>query len=59
MFSVDAPRGADGQPLVAPDVWATFPPAAQAVIVALAQQVVALTAEVRELKARLGQNSSN
>lgn len=59
MFSVDAPRGVDGQPLVPADVWTTFPAAAQAVIVALAQQVVALAAEVRELKARLGQNSSN
>ena len=59
MFSVDAPAGADGQPLVAPDVWATFPPAAQAVIVALAQRIVALEGEVRDLTARLGQNSSN
>src|SRR6266542_96596 len=40
MFSVEVPRGPDGQ-LVVP------------------QQVVALAAEVRELKARLGQNSSN
>jgi transposase len=62
MFTVDVPRGADGQPLVPADLWATFPPAAQAVIVALAhqaQRVVALEAEVRELKARLGLNSSN
>jgi len=59
MFSVDAPQLADGQPLVPADVWATFPPAAQAVIVALVQQVVALTAEVRDLKARLGQHSGN
>ena len=56
---MDVPLGSDGQPLVPAEVWATFPPAAQAVIVALAQQVVALTAEVRELRARLGQNSSN
>ncbi len=59
MFSVDAPQGADGHALVPPEVWATFPPAAQAVILALAQQVVALAAEVRDLKVRLGQNSSN
>ena len=59
MFSVDVPRGMDGQPLVPGDVWATFPPAAQAVIVALAHQVAALTARVRELETRLGQDSSN
>ena len=59
MFSVDVPRGADGQPLVPADLWVTFPPAAQAVIVALAQRVLALEAEVRELRARLEQNSSN
>src|SRR5438093_4350007 len=59
MCTVDAPAGTDGLPLVPDEVWATFPPAARAVIVALAQQVVTLTAEVRDLKARLGQNSSN
>jgi transposase len=59
MFRVDMPRGADGQPLVPADLWVTFPPAAQAVIVALAQRVVTLEAEVRELRARLEQNSSN
>ncbi len=69
MFSVDpldVPRGSDGQPLVPAALWATFPPAAQAIIVALAgqvqqqaQRVVALEAEVRELRARLGQTSSN
>jgi hypothetical protein len=62
MFSVDVPLGADGQPLVPADVWATFPPAAQAVIAALAHQVrrvVALEGEVRDLRARLGRNSSN
>src|SRR5438094_6574656 len=59
MFSVDVPRGADGQVLVPEAVWVTWPPDAQAVIVALAQQVVALAAEVRDLKARLGQNSTN
>jgi transposase len=59
MFSVDVPLGTDGQPLVPADLWTTFPPAAQVVIVALAQRVAALEAEVRDLKARLGQNSSN
>src|SRR5688500_20209053 len=59
MFSVDAPQGADGQPLVPADLWVTFPLAAQAVIVALAQRVLVLEGEVRDLKARLGQTSSN
>jgi transposase len=59
MFSVDVPRGADGQPVVSEAVWAGFAPDAQAVIIVLAQQVVALAAEVRDLKARLGQNSTN
>jgi transposase len=70
MFSVDAPRGADDQPLDQPlvpaELWATFPPAAQALIVALAAEVAtlrvanaALTTRVRALEARLGQNSSN
>src|SRR6185369_17578437 len=59
MFSVDAPLGTDGQPLLPADIWQGLEPAVQAVIVALAQQVAALTAEVRDLKARLGQNSSN
>ena len=59
MSSVEAPRGVDGQLLVPESVWVTWPPDAQAVIVALAQQVVALAAEVRDLKARLGQNSTN
>lgn len=66
MFSVDAPQGADGRPLVPDEIWATFPAAAQAVIVALATEVAtlraahaALTAEVHALKARLRQNSSN
>jgi transposase len=44
---------------VPPEVWATFPPAAQAVVVALAQRVTALETEVRALTARLGQNSTN
>src|SRR5438128_12377596 len=59
MFSVDVPRGADGQVLMPEAVWGTWPPEAQAVIVALAQRVVALEAEVRDLQARLGQNSTN
>jgi len=59
MFSVDAPRGADGEPVVSATQWAGFAPDAQAVISALTQQVVALTAEVRALAARLGQNSTN
>ena len=69
MFIVDVPRGADGPPLVADDVWQATPVAAQAVIVALAplaavvpqlvHQVKVLQAQVRELEARLGQNSSN
>jgi transposase len=70
MFSVDAPLaapvGVDGQPLLPPDIWQGLPPAARAVIIALAAKVAALwaangalTAEVRELKARLGRDSSN
>jgi transposase len=59
MPSLDVPSGADGGPLVPAEVWATFPPAAQAVMVALAQRVSALEAEVRALTARLGQNSTN
>jgi transposase len=69
MFSVDAPRTADGQPVLAAEVWATTPLAAQGLIVALldvAQQVTVLAVantrlegRVRDLEARLGQNSSN
>jgi transposase len=59
MFSMDVPLGADGQPLAPAELWVTFPPAAQAVIGALAQRVLALEAEVRDLKARLGQHSTN
>src|SRR5437016_5507139 len=69
MFSVDVPRGPDGQPLLAEDVWQATPAAAQAVIVALAplatlvpqlvQQVEVLQARMRGLEARLGQNSFN
>lgn len=56
---MDVPLDADGQPLVPADLWGTFPPAAQAIIVALAHRVVALEAEVRDLKAQLGQTSAN
>ena len=56
---MEVPRGADGQVLVPEAVWATWPPEAQAVIVALAQQVVALAAQVRDLQARVGQHSAN
>ena len=41
------------------EVWATFPLAAQAVIVALAQRVRVLEAQVQTLTVRLGQNSTN
>ncbi|MBI3970037.1 MAG: IS66 family transposase zinc-finger binding domain-containing protein, partial [Chloroflexi bacterium] len=63
---MDVPRGADGSPLLPEDIWQGLPPAAQAVLVALADEVAAvraanaaLAAEVRDLQARLGQNSSN
>jgi hypothetical protein len=56
---MDVPRRADGQVQVPAEFWVTFLPAAQAIIVALAQRVVALEAEVRALKARVGQNSTN
>jgi len=66
---MDVPCGLDGQPLLTPDVWQGTPAAAQAVIVLLAplatvvpqlmHQVEGLHARVRELEARLGQNSSN
>ncbi len=69
MFSMEVPRGQDGQPLLTPDVWQAAPVGAQALIVALAplaavvprlvKQVEALQGRVRELEARLGQNSSN
>ena len=62
MFSVEAPRGADGQLLVPEEEWVTWPPAAQALISAwapLVGEVVALRERVRTLEARLGQNSSN
>jgi transposase len=59
MFTVDVPCGADGRPLLAERKWEALEPAVQAVLVALARQVVTLTATVRDLQARLGQHSSN
>jgi len=65
MFSVDVPRGADGQPVLPEEMWQATPGGAQALIVALlpllalVPQVEALQAKVRELELRLGQNSSN
>src|SRR5437867_11493846 len=59
MFTMDVPCGADGQPLLPEPVWRSLDATVQAVIVALAQQVVTLTAEVRDLRARVGQNSTN
>jgi len=62
MFSVEAPRGADGQLLVPEEEWVMWPPTAQALISAwapLVGEVVALRERVRVLEARLGQNSSN
>jgi transposase len=63
---MDVPVGAEGQPLVPPEVWATFPLAAQAVIVALVAERASeraaregLEARVRDLEARLRQTSSN
>lgn len=62
MFSMDVPRGPDGQLVLPPEIWAAPPVAAQALIVSLspvAGQVTRLEARMRELEARLGQNSSN
>ena len=69
MFTMSVPPGPDGAPLLTAEVWEATPAAAQAVIVALAplatmvpqlaQQVEGLQVRVRELEARLGQNSSN
>jgi len=62
MFSVETPRGADGQLLVPEEEWVTWPPVAQALISAwapLVGEVVTLRERVRELEARLGQNSTN
>jgi len=49
-------------PPLPPEIWATVPPAAQALILALLVKVArvdALEAEVKDLKARLDKNSSN
>jgi transposase len=59
MFIMEVPRGADGQPVLPEATWEATPAATQAVLAALAQQVVALAAEVRDLQARLGQNATN
>jgi transposase len=59
MFSVEVPRGPDGAPLLPEALWAPLDPAVQAVVVALAAQVVALREEVRELRAQRGQHSGN
>jgi transposase len=59
MFSVEAPRGPDGAPLLPEALWAPLDPAVQAVLVALAGQVVALREEVRVLSAQREQHSGN
>ncbi|MBI3973459.1 MAG: hypothetical protein HY332_19475 [Chloroflexi bacterium] len=59
MLTMEVPRGVDGQPVLPEATWEATPAAAQAVFAALAQQVVALAAEVGDLKVRLGQNSTN
>jgi hypothetical protein len=59
MFRVDVPAGADGRPLVPSDEWVAWPAAARAVVVALAVANAWLEARVRDLEARLGQDSSN
>jgi transposase len=56
---MDAPPGPDGSPILPAAVWQTLPPAAQAVIVALLAANARLEARVREVEARVGQNSSN
>jgi transposase len=58
MVNVDAPVGPDGQPLLPAEEWERCSAAVQAVLVALAQQVVTLTAEVRALQARARQDST-
>ena len=53
MFSVDVPRGPDGEAVLPADVWAATPVAAQALIVALVAglaEVATLREEVRELR---------
>ena len=61
-FSVDVPRGPDGEAVLPAEVWAATPVAAQGLIVALVAglaEVAALREEVRELRARVGQHSGN
>jgi transposase len=55
---VDVPRRPDGAPLLPDALWRPLDPAVQAVLVVVAGQVEALTAEVRELRARVGQTSA-
>ena len=59
MFSVDVPQGPAGKPLLPAVLWQPLDPAVQAVLAALAAQVVTLTARMHELEARLGQHSGN
>ena len=58
MVNVEALKGLEGQPLLSAEEWERCSPAVQAVLVALAQQVVALTGEVRALQARVRQDST-
>ena len=59
MVGVDGPRRPDGAPLLPETLWAPLGPAVQAVEVALAGQVVALTARVGALEAQLGRHLGN
>lgn len=69
MERLEVPRAPDGEPLVSEDDWRATPASVQRVLVALVavggqvpalhQQVAALAERVRELEARLGQDSSN
>ena len=56
---MDVPHGTDGQPVLAEALWQPLDMAVQAVLAALAAQVVTRTARVRELEVRLGQPASN
>jgi hypothetical protein len=59
---VELPSGADGQPILPEAMWEATPGAVQALVVALltgVAEVATLRERVRELEARLGQNSSN
>lgn len=62
MFSMEVPRGADEQPVLSQAIWEATPAPAQALIRALLAGLIELAAlrdRVRELEARLGQNSRN